>query len=467
MLCPHAIQVAVGSKKGRQTAVHGALSAISTGARTAPAPSRPPSRGRVGASKLALRAISAILVSSMGAGTALATDAALPDHALYGVKTATEQLRLGLARSADQQVAVLLDIADARLREAVALESTARHAEAGAAVSAYGEHVARAAAQLQVASGAAVPVSVERFRTEVAKQQETAETSREAGASTQDALSFVADMGTILGRSSAPEPHEIAAAAADAAQRAAARVEQSASATTLTPAQREQTPTQVAVLPAEHRLSNGPTQATARTSAPAGREPDTADRVVVNAASVTSSVVTSAVTTPAATTAATSPAVTTAAATAAAATPPALTTAASGTTAPAETAPAATTAAAPAPVTTAPAATTPAVATSAATISTATTTSATPAATTAAITASSVPTGSSGSGLASASATEPTTARGGASQPPAERPAAATEDKKKHEAVAKAARESAERAKAAADEAKRAAEKHEAKARAK
>src|SRR5687768_6774836 len=361
MLCPHANQVAVGSKKGRQTAVHGALSAISTGARTAPVPSRPPSRGRVGASKLALRAISAILVSSMGAGTALATDAALPDHALYGVKTATEQLRLGLARSTDQQVAVLLDIADARLREAVALESTARHAEAGAAVSAYGEHVARAAAQLQVASGAAVPVSVERFRTEVAKQQETAETSREASASKQDALSFVADMGTILGRSSAPEPHEIAAAAADAAQRAAARVEQSASATTTTPAQREQTPTQVAVLPAEHRLSNGPTQATARTSAPAGREPDTADRVVVNAASVTSSVVTSAVTTPAATTAATSPAVTTAAATAAAATPPALTTAASGTTAPAETAPAATTAAAPAPVTTAPAATTPAV----------------------------------------------------------------------------------------------------------
>src|SRR5687767_11008371 len=457
-------QVAVGSKKGRQTAVHGALSAISTGARTAPVPSRPPSRGRVGASKLALRAISAILVSSMGAGTALATDAALPDHALYGVKTATEQLRLGLARSTDQQVAVLLDIADARLREAVALESTARHAEAGAAVSAYGEHVARAAAQLQVASGAAVAVSVERFRTEVAKQQATAETSREAGASTQDALSFVADMGTILGRSSAPEPHEIAAAAADAAQRAAARVEQSASATTTTPAQREQTPTQAAVLPAEHRLSNGPTQATARTSAPAGREPGTADRVGVNAASVASSVVTSAVTTPAATT----PAVTTAAATTAAATPPALTTAASGTTAPAETAPAATTAAAPAPVTTAPAATTPAVATSAATISTATTTSATPAATTAAITASSVPTGSSGSGLASASATEPTTARGGASQPPAERPAAATEDKRKHEAVAKAARESAERAKAAADEAKRAAEKnHEAKARAK
>src|SRR5688572_1341400 len=336
MLCPHAIQVAVGSKKGRQTAVHGALSAISTGARTAPAPSRPPSRGRVGASKLALRAISAILVSSIGAGTALATDAALPDHALYGVKTATEQLRLGLARSTDQQVAVLLDIADARLREAVALESTARHAEAGAAVSAYGEHVARAAAQLQVASGAAVPVSVERFRTEVAKQQETAETSREAGASKQDALSFVADMGTILGRSSAPEPHEIAAAAADAAQRAAARVEQSASATATTPAQRERTPRHVAVLPAEHRLSSGPTPATARTSAPAEREPGTADRVAVNAASVASSVVTSAVTTAAAMTPAAPTATGTTAAATTPAVPAALTT--SGTTAPAETA---------------------------------------------------------------------------------------------------------------------------------
>src|SRR5687768_8205600 len=352
---PHAIQVAVGSKKGRQTAVHGALSAISTGARTAPAPSRPPTSGRVGASKLALRAISAILVSSMGAGTALATDAALPDHALYGVKTATEQLRLGLARSADQQVAVLLDIADARLREAVALESTARHAEAGAAVSAYGEHVARAAAQVQVAGGAAVPLSVERFRTEVAKQQATAETSREAGASKQDALSFVADMGTVLSRSSAPEPHEIAAAAADAAQRAAARVEQSASATT-TPAQREQTPTQTAVLPAEHRLSSGPTPVTARTSAPTGREPGTADRVVVNAASVASSVGTTAVTTPAATTsAATTPAATTAAAITPAATTPAATTATSGTTAPAETTPRAT-AAATAPAATGPAA---------------------------------------------------------------------------------------------------------------
>src|SRR5688500_12670956 len=124
MLCPHAIQVAVGSKKGRQTAVHGTLSAISTGARTAPVPSRPPSRGRAGASKLALRAISAILVSSISAAAALATDAALPDQALYGVKTTTEQLRLGFARSADQQVAVLLDIAEARLREAAAIETT-------------------------------------------------------------------------------------------------------------------------------------------------------------------------------------------------------------------------------------------------------------------------------------------------------------------------------------------------------
>jgi hypothetical protein len=402
----------------------------------------------------------------MGAGTALATDAALPDNALYGVKTATEQLRLGFARSADQQVAVLLDIADARLREAVALESTARHAEAGAAVSAYGEHVARAAARLQVASGAAA-VSVDRFRTEVAKQQATAETSREAGASTEDALSFVADMGTILGRSTAPEPHEIAAAAADAAQRAAARVEQNASSTATAPAQREQTPTQTAVVPAEHRLSSGPTPATARTSAPAAREPGTADRVLVNAvASVASSVATNAATTPAAPTAA---------ATTAAATTPAVTTAASGATAPAEkpaeTAPAATTAAATAPAATAPAVTTPAVTPPAATISTATpaatTTAATPAATTAAITASSVPTGSSGDGLPTASAILSTTARGGASQPPAERPAAATEDKKKHEAVAKAARESAERAKAAADEAKRSAEKNnEAKARA-
>lgn len=223
-------------------AVHGSVSEITGVARSVSGNARARPTRRVGASRLALRALTAILVSSMGAGSALATNAALPDDALHNVKTATEQLRLGLARSPEQKVAVLLDIAEARLREAVLLESSDRHAEAGVAVSAYGEHVARAAAQLQDAPAAADPGTVARFRTKVAKQQASVHTNLDTNATASDALGFVAEMGSILARAGAPEPHEIAAIAASAAQQSASRVEQEAAPVALSRAGTEPSP---------------------------------------------------------------------------------------------------------------------------------------------------------------------------------------------------------------------------------
>jgi len=52
-----------------------------------------------------------------GGATALAAQDALPDDALYGVKLATEDLQFGLTSDPAQQVALLEDWADRRIRE--------------------------------------------------------------------------------------------------------------------------------------------------------------------------------------------------------------------------------------------------------------------------------------------------------------------------------------------------------------
>jgi hypothetical protein len=176
-------------------------------------------------STLALRALTAILVSSMGAGAALATDASLPEDPLHNVKTTTEQIRFDLARSPEQKVAVLLDIAEARLREAEILESFDRHVEASAAVSAYGENVARAAAQLEEIPGGLQPRAADQFRVDVAKQQASL-LPISTTATASDPLVFVSQMAVSVARSGNAQPYEIAAAAANAAEQAASRVEQ-------------------------------------------------------------------------------------------------------------------------------------------------------------------------------------------------------------------------------------------------
>jgi hypothetical protein len=170
-----------------------------------------------------LRGLTAILVSSIAAGGAMATDASLPNDPLHDLKMTTEQLRLDLAKSPEQKVAVLLDIAQARLHEADVLEATDRPVEASAAVSAYGESVARAAAQLEELPGGLLPTAAKQFRVDVAKQQADVLGSQSIAASAP--LGYVAEMAASVARSSNAQPHEIAAAAANAAEQAAAGVE--------------------------------------------------------------------------------------------------------------------------------------------------------------------------------------------------------------------------------------------------
>jgi hypothetical protein len=92
------------------------------------------------------RACVLLLACSMGAGTAFATAAALPGDLLYSVKAATDELRVALARSPQSRASVELSIALSRLHEALALEALGRDADARAAMSAYREHAAVAAA---------------------------------------------------------------------------------------------------------------------------------------------------------------------------------------------------------------------------------------------------------------------------------------------------------------------------------
>jgi hypothetical protein len=172
-------------------------------------------------SQLAGRALAILLVTSLGAGAALAADASLPNEPLHGVKRATEEIRLGLA-GADQRVAVLLDIAEARLEEAAALEAGLRDAEAGAAVSAYAERVATAAAHVQE-QATTFPAAAEQFRTDVRKQQAAIPGGVQGDAS---AVAIVLELRPTLLRDRQAAPHEIAAAAADVADKAAINVEQ-------------------------------------------------------------------------------------------------------------------------------------------------------------------------------------------------------------------------------------------------
>ena len=170
---------------------------------------------------LTLRAVSVLLICSLGAGTAFAADASLPTEPLHVVKLITEQARLGLAQSSDQRVAVLLDIAEARLTEATELVAVSRDAEADAAVSAYAERVAEAAAQVQVVA-ATEPAAAEQFRSAVRKQQ----AAIPAAQGETSAVAIAAELRPTLARENQAQPHEIAAAAANVADRAAASVEQ-------------------------------------------------------------------------------------------------------------------------------------------------------------------------------------------------------------------------------------------------
>jgi uncharacterized protein DUF5667 len=189
-------------------------------------------RARPRPAVLVVRAIGMILVTSLAAGASFATEDALPDSPLHDVKIATEQVRLALARSPEHLVAVELDVAAARLHEAAALQAQDRQAEADAAVSSYGEHVASAAAHLEETQSGPQPAQVQQFRAQVVKQlQQTVPATNPPvfGATRQDtALGIASEIAVTIRLDDQVGAPDIAAAAANAATKAATNVERRA-----------------------------------------------------------------------------------------------------------------------------------------------------------------------------------------------------------------------------------------------
>lgn len=97
----------------------------------------------------AVRALgAAVLCAGLVAGTLVASADSLPDDALYGVKLASERLRLAVAVAPEDRAAVELSLAEHRLSEAERLAGRGSESGALIATSAYAAHLASAAAEL-------------------------------------------------------------------------------------------------------------------------------------------------------------------------------------------------------------------------------------------------------------------------------------------------------------------------------
>lgn len=117
----------------------------------------------------------AVVVSIVGTATVASADA-LPEEPLYGVKIASEQLRLALARTPEDRASVELSMAEHRLAEAVRLVQEGRPSDALVVTSAYGTHLANAAAELATVERldvASRPV-VEQLKQRLTEQQHQA-----------------------------------------------------------------------------------------------------------------------------------------------------------------------------------------------------------------------------------------------------------------------------------------------------
>lgn len=180
-------------------------------------------------------AVSGVLAISLVATATVASADALPDEPLYGLKVASEQVRLALAQSPEDRAAVWLSMAEHRLAEAERLAVAGREPEALVAASAYGTQLAEAAAELASierlqASG---PTIVARLRERLADQQaraaDIAERLRTGTASAQSAPAFdtvasapPADpsgtLSELIAEHAASVTDQVAAAAAQRAQ---------------------------------------------------------------------------------------------------------------------------------------------------------------------------------------------------------------------------------------------------------
>jgi hypothetical protein len=124
-----------------------------------------------------VRAIVAVMVVVSIVGTATVASAdALPDEPLYAMKLAGEQVRLAIARTPEDRAAVELSMAEHRLSEAERLALDGREPDALVATSAYGAHLANAAAELakiERLETASKPV-IDQLKKRLADQQQRA-----------------------------------------------------------------------------------------------------------------------------------------------------------------------------------------------------------------------------------------------------------------------------------------------------
>lgn len=97
-------------------------------------------------------AVAALCVATV-AGATVASAETLPDHPLYSMKLAGEDLRLTLALSAGDRAGVQLSIAEHRLAEAEALATSGRDEDTLVVSSTYSQQIAEAAAELAELEG--------------------------------------------------------------------------------------------------------------------------------------------------------------------------------------------------------------------------------------------------------------------------------------------------------------------------
>lgn len=91
--------------------------------------------------------VMALCIATVAGATVAGADT-LPNDPLYSLKLAGEDLRLTLARSAEDRAGVQLSIAEHRLAEAEALATTGRDEDTLVASSTYSQQIAEAAAEL-------------------------------------------------------------------------------------------------------------------------------------------------------------------------------------------------------------------------------------------------------------------------------------------------------------------------------
>lgn len=165
-----------------------------------------------------------VVVAAFAASATVAAAESLPDEPLYGWKLAVEEARLSLAQTPGERAAVELSIAEHRLKEATVLAERSRDGEADVATSAFGAHLAAAAAQLEESNENPLPSALEQLRQNLVRQQRFttgAQHPANAQRTTPPAIAVLNELAASVGTGKSVAPDKVAEAAARAAERAA------------------------------------------------------------------------------------------------------------------------------------------------------------------------------------------------------------------------------------------------------